>query len=542
MALTPGPMDVARTNLRPTRDVVAIPRNPGSEARTNAIDAATRVVETLADQQNETALAAADIEAGRELEGIRERMLTDDDWETQPVRARTEAQALLETRGQTLRGGRTQRVWQTRSMGRLAEFEGQMRVQSRERGSELARADLTRLWERSVETAGDLTLSEQVRRDAAINYDTALTAAVRRGLVAPDAAARESARFSTEVLGRVRDGLRAEAVERQSLDPADLAAELADDEGPFRALPPDERARFAGAARERAAANVVDSMLEHTLRTGEIISDADERLSAGWDDMGPGARFNYAQRASQAQQIHALASALDTTGEMSLPEIVATAERDGDDPETWAARQQLRVIRRDPAAYVLANQPNIDRLREAASQAVERARATPEDPTAQFTATRARLAFVTASIEAQAALGLPPGDVRIMSRAPTRDWAARVRRHPPEDQQAILDALPNQMLRMYGNEDIADRAVMEHLEAYYARGPAGRDAPAPESDVAAVQGAEYDEVRGRIMRALTAGGDLDDPRIDVLMSRLTPADRRRLMEDEEIVGALGSNQ
>lgn len=541
MARTPGPADVDLVPIRNTREVVPIPESPLVATRTRAADAASQIIERVADSQNEVALARADMDAGRQLEEIRERFLTDEDWETAPDRARVEAETILKTHGESLRGARTQRAWQLRSFDRIGAFDSAMRQQARERGVELARANLVSLQERALELAGDLSMAEEVRQTAVVNYNNALDAMERRGLVGADWAASDRARFSEAVRSRAQDGLRGEFIERLALDPGDLADDLEDDAGAFSIMPADERARMVNQARQSAASRAIDAALEETLRTGRVVGEEEAALSEGWQYLNDGARLQYAERASRALDIHQRATALGSLTGKSLTEIITMADQvDANGDRTgWAARTHLRVLQSDPASYVVANQPNIAALQRAAVEAVRAAQESPDDPDARMSAVRARQAYVIANMNAQAALGLSSGEIRIHALASLREWSARVRRHGPEEQQAILDALPQQMLAMYGDENLAERATLEHLEAFYAA-PSGQAAPPPNPTVSAAQGADYDSVRGLILRALRNGADLDDPRVDVLAARLAPADRARLMQDQEIARAGGA--
>lgn len=541
MPRTPGPEDVQQVGLRPTRDVVSISPGRAGAAQTAAFDRAAELTGRLADQQNELALHRADLEAQRALDGIRERMLTDDDWETQPKRAREEASAVFELAGQNLRGSATQRVWQARSMDALGRFETQMRGQARARGAELVRADLTRMGADALETAGDLTQSEEVRRAAVLGYTASLQSAAERGLIGEDAVAREVVQFTENVRNRARDGLRSEIIARLSLDPDILAEELGDPEGPFSDLPPDERARYAAQASQQAGLRVIDSVLEETLRTGTIVSDQDARLAGIWDDLDPGARLNYARRAAEASQLHGLAAAIDSTAGLSLPQIMERADRPGSsDPEAWAARQRLNAMRGDPAAYMRANDPTLAALLAEAQRAFDASQQAPNDANARINAAIARQSYGRAMMTAQATLGLGPSQRRLLDRAATEDWARRVRRHPVAAQQRMLAELERQMLRQWVDEDLASQATADHMDAYYRLGGSSGAPGAPpqpaQQDVSAAQGADYDAVRSSVLRSLNQGGDPD--MVGMLLSRLSPADQARLLSDQEVLDAM----
>ena len=531
MAQAPRSSDVPEVGLRNTRDVIPIPRSAALQEGVRTADAVGRVINTIADQQNEIALSRLDTETAVELDAIRERYRTDDDWQTAPQRARAEAETLLATRGESLRGAAARRVWEGRSADRLGRFELTMRAQSRERGASLARADLVKLGETSERTAGDLTQSEDTRELAVRNYAAAIESAIRNGLIDPDDGARLETIFADNVRRRVQDGLRAEIAERLDMDPDVLAEELADDAGAFVTLDPDERARLARTARSAAASMAIDAALEHTLRTGEILGENDERLAGGWDALGDGARLRYAQQAAAMAQMHRLAGEMGDLSGLSLAEIAARA----DDAQGSGAgggrgaapRAALRVIRNDPAGYVLSTQDTIRRLQQQAAQAVRAANAAPDDAEARLAAVQARRAYATATLNAQAALGLSRGQQRINSAADVDAWARRVRGLPPERQQAAIDALPQTLLRMYGDEDLAERATLEHLEAFYAN-PDARTAPAPDPATNAATGADVGAVRAQILRAIENGGAITDPHVQVLLARLPPRERERV--------------
>lgn len=540
MARAPNVEDVPEAGLRQTADVVPIPQSASLQAATRVADATRTVIEEIADQQNEIALAQADTEAARGLDGILERYRTDDDWQTQPERGRVEATALLGGYAANLRGERTQRAWVLRTAQRLESFDRAVATQSRERGAELARADLVRLHTQSLEIAGDLSLPEEQRRLATTNYAGALARAQERGLVGEDWAAAREVEFAEAVRGQVREGLRGEFTDRITMDPDELADELDDPEGPWMEIDPAERARMRRQALQSAASMTMDDILEETLRTGVIVGDDDPRLADRWQYLGDGARLQYAERASNAVRIHQRAAALGELSTLSLPEIVARADEAGEDsPIGWGGRQLVRGMMNDPAAYVQSTQPNIELLRTRAVEAVRAAQQNPENRDLALAAVTARQQYAYGQVEAQASLGLSSGQIRITPRAQLEDWVRRVRRQSPDDQQRTLDGLADQLYAMYGDEDLAERTLAEHMEAYYAM-PRGATASAPDPATAAAQGAEYGEVREHILRALRNGADLDDPRLDVLSSRLSPADRRRLMQDPDIAAAGGA--
>lgn len=52
----------------------------------------------------------------------------------------------------------------------------------------------------------------------------------------------------------------------------------------------------------------------------------------------------------------------------------------------------------------------------------------------------------------------------------------------------------------------------------------------------------YENVRALILNAFRTGASLDDPRIDVLVARLTPEERERLMNDAEVNAAIAHGQ
>jgi hypothetical protein len=530
MARTPTPADLPETPLRPTREVIAPPRDPTNEAVARLAGAVGGVANRIADQQNELAMTRADTESAVELDAIAERYRTDDDWETAPARARAEAAKLLAERGAGLRGALTQQAWAQRAQQRLANFETGMREQSRRRGAELTVAELIRLGETSETIAGDLSLSETARQDAVTNYAAMIERAEERGLIGADDAARLETSFADRVRARVREGLRAEIIERIDLDPDELAEELrARGEGPFAQLEPEEAARFEREARRAAASLALDEALEHTLRTGDIVGENDPRLAGRWAHLGDGARLRYAGRAADMAQMHRLAASMGEMAGLSLSEIAARADVAQRAEEGAAARALLRLIRRDPAGYTMANHPNISRLRTQMQTAYQAAQAAPGDAEAQSALVRARRAYAAGMVSAQEAQGLSRGDIRIYSRAEVSGWARRVRARPPAQQQQALDALPGALLRMYGDEDLARQAELEHLEAFYGD-QAGMNAPAPEPAAAAANGYDPEQVLTQIEAQIRAGSSIDDPLVRTLISRL-PANQRQRVEE-----------
>lgn len=533
MPRLPGPEDVPEIGLRNTRDVITPPRSAVLDEAVRTVDRVGELVGRIADQQNEVALNRADVETAVELDTIRERYRTDDDWETAPERAREEADAALKARGATLRGAAAQRAWEMRSAERLGRFHLDMRGQSRERGAAMARADLLKLGEASEAAAGDLANSEAVRQTAVQAYAAAIDSALERGMLDPDDAARLESAFAANVRSRVQDGLRAEVTERIALDPGELADELEDPESDFRTLDADERARLVRQARAGAASMAIDDALEHTLRTGEIVGETHPRLAGGWVALGDGARLQYAERASRMLAANRFARQTGDLAGLSLADIAARADQAQDASEEAAARAVLRTVARDPASYMLAQPNNIEPLRARAAQAAAASRAAPDNSEAQMAATQARGAYAQATVAAQAALGVPSGDIRINTQASLQDWARRIHALPPDRQQAVLDRLGEQMLSMYGDEDLAQRAIEEHLSAYY--GGAGQASAGHEPAQRAASGADGENVRGLIERAITAGHDPGGPVVQSYLSRLPPAERARVEE------ALGAN-
>lgn len=541
MPQAPGPEQVPQVGFQNTRDVVAIPRDPVLEEQQRTVAAAVEVTNRIADQQNQIALSQADTEMAVELDKISARYRTDDDWQTAPARARAEAAALYQARGETLRGNAARQAWAERTQERLGRFEIRMRGQSRDRGASLARANLVTLGDRAEALAGDLSQSEEARQLAVSNFVASLESAEQAGLIDPDDGARMEAAFSENVRKRVQDGLRAEVIERIEMDPDTLAEELADDAGPFRMLDPDERARLTRQATQAAGAMAMDEALERTLRTGEIIGEGD--LGIDWTAMGDGARLRYAERASAMAQTHALAAEMGELSGLSLSEIATRADqaREAGASNGGAPGATLRFIRRDPAAYVGTTQPNIARLQTQAAEAIRAAQAAPDNGELQAAAARARRAWALESLRAQDALGLPAGAQRINPHQAVEAWARRVRALPADRQQATLDRLQGDLTRMYGDADLGERAAYEHLQAFYDTRD-GMNAPEPAAAASAARGLDYDTVRGRIVQALRTGAGFDDPRVNIALSQLSAADRNRLMEDEEINGLLAGSQ
>lgn len=527
MPRLPGPEDVPEVGLRNTRDIIQQPRSAVLDEAVRTVDRVGELVGRIADQQNEVALNAADIETAVELDAIRERYrTTDDDWETAPDRARAEAGAVLRARGETLRGAASQRAWEMRSSERLGRFHLDMRGQSRERGASLARADLLQLGETAEAVAGDLANSEAVRQAGVQSYAAAIDGALERGMLDPDDAVRLESTFAENVRRRVQDGLRAEVVERIDLDPGELADELEDPQSDFRTFDADERARLARQARSAAASMAMDEALEHTMRTGEIIGENHPRLAGGWAALGDGARLQYAERASRMLAANRFARQTGELSGLSLADIAVRADQAQDASEEAAARAVLRMVARDPARHVLIQHANIELLRTRAAQAAQAARAAPDNGAAQFAATQARRAYAQATIAAQQAIGVPWGDIRIHTQASLDAWARQVRALPVERQQGALDRLQEQTLLLYGDPDLAERAVEEHLRAYLNSGPATDTEPAQR----AASGADAENVRGLIERAVAAGHDPGGPVVQNYLSRLPAGERARVEE------------
>jgi hypothetical protein len=543
MARAPNVEDLPEVGLRNTRDIVPIPERTALNAAIETTDAVRDVVGRIADAQNELALAQADTESAVALDGIRRRYETDDDWETAPTRARLEAETLLRGRGQELRGDATRRAWAQRSSDVLGRFDLAMGAQSRARGQALARANLLRLGETAEATAGDLGNDESTRELAVRNYAGAIDRAEELGLIDPDDAVRLQTAFSERVRGRVQDGLRAEIVERLDLDPAELADDLADPESDFRTLDPDERARYQRQAAANASGQAVDRALQHTLRTGEILSE--DAIGVDWTALGDGARIQYASRVASMASAHAYAVASGDLAGRSLAEIMAAAD-EGESVRGRSARGHLLAARADPPGYVAATQPNVAFLRDRLHDAVAAAEAAPDDTDLRRRAVEARRAYANAQINAQSALGLSSGDIRVIDPAAITRWVRLVRgRLSPEQQEVQLSNLYERLEELYGGsldgrDDLVDRVYSEFLEGY-ANAPLTTATTAPDPASVAAEGADYGVVRDQIARMIRSGGDLDDPRIDAALGRLNDADRNRLMRDPVIAEALSQS-
>lgn len=536
MPQAPGPENVPQIPLQNTRDVVAIPRDPVPAEAQRTVDAAVEAVNRISDQQSQIALSQADTEMAVELDRIAERYRADDDWQTAPTRARAEAETMFRERGARLRGAAAQRAWSERTVERLGRFELGMRAQSRDRGAQLARANLTSLGQSAEALAGDLSQTEDARATAVNNYIASLDSAERAGLVDADDAARMEAAFSENVRRRVQDGLRAEVIERIEMDPADLAAELADDDGPFRMLDPDERARLTRQATQAAGAMAIDDALERTLRTGEI--EGEDELGIDWSAMGDGARLRYAERASAMAEAHDLAAEMGSIAGLSLSEIAqrADAARAAGQANGGAAGAMLRTARRDPAAYVLSANPLVEQLAGevvSARQALREAQGSGDAEAISAARTalrRAQNSYTSESLRAQDAMGIPPSRQRVYDEATISAWARRVAAMPETEQAAALGALTRQLQERFVNQDHIERAAAEHIEALTVARGQGMSAPPPAADVGAAQGYEPASVRAQITRAIENGHGLQDPYVQVLLARLAPAERARVEE------------
>lgn len=545
MAQVPGSEQVPQVGLRNTRDIIAVPRNAEIEAQTQAASATVRLVESLADQQNELAAQRADLETARELEDLRQRYETDDDWMTAPTRARAEAEAIMTARGATLRGATTQRAWAARSMERLNQFDGVMRRQSRERGVSLTRAEIIRFGEEAEQIAGDLTRPEEERRLATENFVASLESAERRGLLDPDQSAEIEARFTESVRRRVSQGLEAEWRQRIDLDPDDLAAEIDAGEGQWSVVDANVRASWVREARQAGAAAAINDALEETVRTGVVIGEESDRLAGRWAYLGEGARLQYAERAAAALRTHRAASALGSLAGLSLAEIADRADQadDAGGDGSWtgpAARAHLRAARSDPAAYINSTQPTVATARERLRRAREAAAQEGAPPEAATLAQEAAYAYGVALLQMQDAIGVPPGRQRLYERPTVESWARRIRSLPVARQAATIEALPEQLIEFWGgDENLAARALQEHLEALAVAEAQPGLAPPPNAANAAGQGASYDAVRDQIVRLIGIGADLDAPQVAAMVNALSPADRNRLMTDPAIARATG---
>jgi hypothetical protein len=545
MAQVPGSDAVPQVGLTNTRDIVAVPRSAELDAQTRFAGAAVRVVEGIADQQNEIAANRADLEAARQLEDIRQRYEADDDWMTAPTRARAEAQVVLAGHGAGLRGAATQRAWVQRSGERLLQFEGVMRSQSRARGVSLTRAEIVRFGDEAEQAAGDLTRPEEERRLAALNFTALLDSAEQRGLLDPDQGAELESRFTESVRRRVSQGLEAEWRQRIDMDPDDLAVEMEAAEGPWAVVDPNVRASWVREARQAGASAAINQALEETVRTGQIIGEDDERLADRWDYLGEGARLQYAERASAALRTHRAATALGSLSGLSLAEIAARADQaseggggDGD----WtgpAAVAHLRAARSDPAAYINSTQPTVSQARARLRAAREAAAAEGAGPEAAANASEAGYAYGLALLQMQDAIGVPPGRQRLYERSAVDGWARRTRSLPVDRQAAAIERLPEQLIEYWGDDTLAARALQEHVEAFAVAQAQPGLMPPPDSAVNAGQGASYDNVRDRIVRLMGIGADLDSPQVAAMVGALSPADRSRLMTDPAIARASG---
>lgn len=546
MARAPNSADVDQVQLRNTRDVVQVPGSPVIEARSRFAGAVQEVVGRIADQENELAANRADLEAARELESIRQRYETDDDWQTAPDRARVEAQAVLAARGAGLRGEATQRAWSARSMERLGQFESVVRRQSRERGVSLARAEIIRFGEEAEATAGDLTQPEDVRRLAATNYAAALARAEERGFYDPEQVEQLTVQFGDRVRQRVTQGLEAEWVQRLERDPDDLAAEIEAGEADWGAVQPDTRARWVREARQAGARAAVNDALQEALRTGQVVREDDPRLADRWSHLGEGARLSYAAQASTAVNTHRAAAALGELSGLSLAEIAVRADQataaggsGGGGAQGAAARALIRAAERDPVSYVIGTQPVAQAARDrmiAARRAAAGADATPD---ARAEATAATMEYGMQVLQLQDAVGVSRSDQRLYPTQQTASWAARIRSLPLDRQQATIQALPDQLIEMWGDQNLAERALAEHMQAYVYAQPAPGNAPPPDPATSAGQGASYDAVRQRLLRLVEIGAGLDSAEAMSMVNALTPADRARLATDPEIARALG---
>lgn len=546
MAQVPGSDAVPQVGLQQTRDIIEVPRDAGLDTQVRAASATVRLVEGLADQQNEIAANRADMLAARQLEDIRARFETDDDWMTAPERARQEAEIILKTHGETLRGAASQRAWAARSTERLLQFEGRMRTQSRERGVSLTRAEIVRFGDEAEQLAGDLTRSEDERTTAVNNFVALLDSAEARGLLAPDQGAELESRFTEQVRRRVGQGLEAEWRTRLDLDPDELAAEMEAAEGPWSTLDANTRATWVREARQTGAATALNEALEETVRTGRIIGEGDPRLADRWQYLNEGARLSYASEAARAQATHRAAVTLGELSGLSLAEIAARAdqadEAGGGDGESWtspAARVLLRAARSDPAAYINQTQGTVaqarDRLRQARTAAAAEGATTEQ----QMAASEAATAYGLALLQMQDAIGVPPGRQRLYERSTVESWARRVRSLPADRQSATLDRLGEQLVDYWGDETLAARALQEHVEAFAVTPAQAGLAPSPDRATSAGQGASYDSVRGQLVRLIGIGADLDSPQVASMINALSPADRQRLMNDPELVRLAG---
>lgn len=540
MPRVPTSEDVPQVGLQQTRDIISVPENAAIDARSRFATAAQEVVGRIADQQNEAALNLADTEAAAQLAGIQEKYANDDDWQTAPARARAEAEAFLQARGGQLRGQAAQQMWTARSADRLAQFDVRVRAQARERGAQIAVGDVIRLGDRAEELAGDLSQPEDVRRSAAENYVIAVAGLEDRGFVTPDRAAELETRFAERVRARVQQGLEGEFYTRLQRDPDELAGEIEGGEDQWGTMPADWRARAVRDAREQGARLAVSEALLHTVQTGELIPETDDRLAGRWAHLGPEARLQYAEHAASARATYEAARALgDTTG-LSLPELAARADTARSSVDGRAARAHIRAIQADPVGYLIQTNPAVDQAYRRLQQAIVARDAPGATDEARLAATLAHRQYGELLLRAQEAIGVPSGDRRLYSPQLLDQWAARVRARGDQVTADTVAQLQSRLLTQWGSQDLRDRAFLEHLEALDRAATRPDLAPPPspaDQPAGAVQGANYDTVRGQLLALRRAGMPVDAAPFQMLMGRLAPADRQRLMDDQDLFPA-----
>ncbi len=540
MPRTPGPRDIDETPLTTTRDVVRVDRDVSIEATESAALAVREITNRIRDQQIETEIARADTQAAIDLEDVRRRYETDGDWETHEPRAMAEAQEILRRRGEGLRGSIARTAWEANSLRRVQTFRSAIRTQAFERGASQERANIRRLLDETLDIASALTLPENERRRVIENVAAAGDSAVRRGFLSEDDWAAWEISFGNTLRERRQKALAGEVELRLDQESEALVEQLSDPDGRYRELDDDVRAKFLSSARRGVAHRLLSDVYTEIARTGAVVPDDSERLAPVWAALGEDARYAYAQRASALAQAHALAGEIGDLSTRSLAEIVAAADaNDGAGGRSGAARVVLRALRTDPAAVILRSDPVLENRRTRAFEAAQAAQAAPDDAAAQAQATQARRAYAAAMIDAQRARGLSSGEIRIHTSAQLDEWARRTRAMSAERQEAALAALPRQMLRMYGDDDIAERATLEHLDAYYAAAPGltgARLVDEAQAPASAAAGADYESTKLQIERALRAG---NEEAVVVLFQRLGPADQARLARDVDL-GAIAS--
>lgn len=528
MAVTPGPGDLATPQAVNERIVVAPPVAPPSGVAEQVgvqADVANKLLATLRGQQQQNDVNAADMDASVRLTALRDKYKADKDWQTAPARALAEASEMLGTYGQNMRGVAAQNAWKAQTAQLSTSFHAQVSSDSRQTGVDQAKGEVIAIGDKAVDIAGDITQPLDVRQKAVAAFAASLQGAVDRGLIGEDEAAAREKQFADEAKAKRQNGLQAQALDLLDQNPTALVSQLNDKTSPFAEMEPTTIENLKRMAGRDSAEAVLTQAYTQVARTGEVVPEDSPALKPVWTALGQDAKLQYAERVAAMAEAHATLSGVKSLAGLSLAEIISQADearRNGTDGRLHGAA--LHMIERDPATYVLTQNPILMASLNRARAALEAAQANPNDPTAKVGLRKARGAYVAQLLDAQDALGLPPGMQRIYRTEDLLKWARNLKQNPDDYQMATLNALPHQMLSLLGDKKLADKAVDEYMSAYYGvqKGPLDTGA------TAAATGADYATTKLKIKQAIRVG---NQAAIDVLVGRLSKADQLKLTRE-----------